>query len=82
MNPQDDLGSPTKAKQLYICCHIRQVEMIPDAPDPNAQNDDSGGGRAAIEPNSAMTATKRASGLHSPAKRQMSEAMLIKRGLS
>lgn len=41
-NPQDDLGV-TPRKQLYICCHVRRVEMGLD------DNDDSGGGKAANE---------------------------------
>ena len=42
-NPQDDLGSPKPPKELYICCHVRRVELgIED-------NDDSGGGKAASE---------------------------------
>mmetsp|Transcript_585 Transcript_585/g.753 ORF Transcript_585/g.753 Transcript_585/m.753 type:complete len:185 (+) Transcript_585:424-978(+) len=42
-NPQDDSGAPNQ-KELYICCHVRRVEMGDDA-----DNDDSGGGRAANE---------------------------------
>ena len=41
-NPQDDSGA-SKQKQLYICCHVRRVEIGAD------DNDDSGGGRAATE---------------------------------
>lgn len=39
-NPQDDLILP-KPKELYICCHVRRVELGLD------DNDDSGGGKAA-----------------------------------
>ena len=39
-NPQDD-STPSKPKELYICCHVRRVEMGID------DNDDSGGGKAA-----------------------------------
>ena len=43
-NPQDDLDKPKEQhKQLYICCHMRRVEMGLD------DNDDSGGGKAANE---------------------------------
>ena len=41
-NPQDDLGA-TPRRQLYICCHVRRVEMGLE------DNDDSGGGKAANE---------------------------------
>ena len=43
-NPQDDLIQPKQPKELYICCHVRRVELGFDD-----NNDDSGGGKAANE---------------------------------
>ena len=40
-NPQDD--SISKPKELYICCHVRRVEIGMD------DNDDSGGAKAATD---------------------------------
>ena len=40
-NPQDD--SCSKPKELYICCHVRRVEIGMD------DNDDSGGAKAATD---------------------------------
>jgi len=45
-NPQDDLDKPRdKPKQLYICCHVRRVELGQE--EAGDDNDDCGGGMAA-----------------------------------
>ena len=42
-NPQDGGLGAQRDRELYICCHVRRVEVGTD------DNDDSGGGKAASE---------------------------------
>jgi len=66
-NPQDDLGTP-KTKELYICCHVRRVELGIE------ENDDSGGGKAAPENQLSIVAMQQVVSLKQEVKKTLTQS--------